>query len=91
MWSGLTPELLQAFATNDPDLSDLIKAKAAEVLDSIATTKSDAERHERRDADFEERLNRLNGNDGSTTFVVEGDGVEKSAVKAWRLDNVPSG
>ena len=40
MWSGLTPELLQALATDDPDLSGL-KAKAAEVLDSMATAKLD--------------------------------------------------
>ena len=80
MWSGLTPELLQALATKDPDLSGL-KAKAAEVLDSMATAKLDAERHERRDADLKERLDGLNGNKGPATFVLEGDGVEKFVQK----------
>ena len=80
MWSGLTPELLQALATKDPDLSGL-KAKAAEVLDSMATAKLDAERHERRDADLKERLDGLNGNEGPATFVLEGDGVEKFVQK----------
>ena len=68
VWSGLALELLQALATGDPDLSDL-KAKAAEVLDSMATTKLDTERHARRDADLEERLNGLNGNAGPATLV----------------------
>ena len=58
-----------------------LRAKAAGVLDSMATAKLNAGRHERRDADLGERPNGLNGEAGPATFVGEGVGVEEFVQK----------
>jgi hypothetical protein len=59
IWSGLTPELLQALASNDPELRGLRDA-AADVLDSMARAKLSPTRHESRDDDKDLRNNNLN-------------------------------
>ena len=63
MWSGLTPELLQAVATNLEALSGL-RQTAANVLDSMASAKLEQARHDGRAEDKQARVERLNGATG---------------------------
>jgi hypothetical protein len=60
IWSGLTPELLQALASGDPALDEL-RRSATDVLDSMVRGTVDPERHGVRDQDKADRNNELNG------------------------------
>jgi hypothetical protein len=60
VWSGLTPELLQALASGDPAL-DHLRRSATDVLDSMVCGTVDPVRHGARDQDKADRNNELNG------------------------------
>ena len=60
IWSGLTPQLLQALASNDPEHEGL-RQSAADVLDSMVRGTLDPERHLSREQDKADRNERLNG------------------------------
>lgn len=60
IWSGLTPQLLQALASNDPAL-DGLRRSAASVLDSMVRGTLDPARHGSREQDKADRNERLNG------------------------------
>ena len=59
MWSGLTPELLQALATDDPELEHL-RTVTAQALDSMVRAKLSPEAHADRADDIEHRHELLN-------------------------------